>query len=261
MEKITLRNLLFILARHQGDKIFEQTLHNITQNDQLVAVLAHYVEFNAPFVAGGASLAGSIAARRELFADINGRDKSVEVASKIFAAVIDEFGDRTLPATPSHRALALNFLEETAEILGYGPGRLEELARPTRATQRAAKQVLKGYGVNQVKDEEQSLCQAIGFHMGSEMLAKKEFALLDAFLRNRYPDLVSHLEKRRAYFWIQRHTHVEAEHFDSALLAANLALEYYTGEEKKTRAKERILEGFDGFAGVQETFMQSLQGN
>jgi len=243
--EINAKDLVLILARHQGDQIFRQTLDKIERADQLLVVVGRYVEFNAPFVAGVASLAGSIAARRELFADEYGRERSVEVARHILDAAIDEFGDRTLPTKPSHRALAQTFLEETAEILGYGLDRLKELARPTDATQRASQKGLKGYGVNQIMDE-RCLFHAIGFHMGGEMLTEKEFRLLDAFLRQRYADLVSKLERRNAYFWIQRHTHVEAEHFDSALHAANLALGYYVGEGKN-RIRERILEGFDEY--------------
>lgn len=256
MKKIMLQDLLFILARHQGDKLLQQKLNAIEDSEQLLIMLARYVEFNAPFAAGVASLSGALAAQQKLFVDTQGRDQSITVASYVFRAAIDEFGDRTLPSQPTHRSLARLFLEETADILGYSH-MLADLAKPTSHMQAASKKVFQGYGVNREQDE-YDLFRAIGFHLGSEILAQREFTLLDAFLRQRYPDLVSELEKRRAYVWVARHPHVETEHANDALLAANYAVEYYNRQEEKRRVKEKILKGFDSNACVQETFMEGI---
>jgi hypothetical protein len=103
--------------------------------------------------------------------------------------------------------------------------------------------------------------------MGSEVLADAEFNILDGFLRAKYSDLVEHLKRARVtinavevsgYHWIQIHTTVEADHFDAAMVGANLALRYYCGAESPAQIKQWMLDGFRLFATTQSDFMNGL---
>jgi len=104
--------------------------------------------------------------------------------------------------------------------------------------------------------------------MGSEVLADEEFNILDKFLRTQHAELVDHLERTKVTInefrsrlttGFQIHTTVEADHFDAALLGANLALRYYYGRpETRSGFKECILSGFAEFAATQADFMNGL---
>ena len=107
----------------------------------------------------------------------------------------------------------------------------------------------------------------MGFHVGSEILADREFVVIDETLRRDQPDLVAALEamkveiggdKHNAYYWIRIHTGVEAEHFDAALKGVNRALDYYAGALPRAQAKAFMLGGFERFAHVQAGFMAAL---
>jgi hypothetical protein len=107
----------------------------------------------------------------------------------------------------------------------------------------------------------------MGFHVGSEVLADGEFNIIDQTLRTHRPELVRALEamtvellgqKHNAYYWIQVHTSVEADHFAMALQGVNKALRFYQGEQEIPRVKAWMMEGFARFVELQATFMASL---
>ena len=107
----------------------------------------------------------------------------------------------------------------------------------------------------------------MGFHVGSEILADREFLIIDQVLKEKRPDLVAHLsatkveilgQKHDAYYWIHIHTGVEAEHFDAALRGVNSALRFYAGGHDPAEVKGWILAGFAAFAEVQGGFMDAL---
>jgi hypothetical protein len=123
-----------------------------------------------------------------------------------------------------------------------------------------------GYGLGEKLSEER-LFGAMGFHVGSEILADQEFVIIDRTLRRDRADLVRALEgmkvellgqKHNAYYWIRIHTGVEAEHFDAALKGVNNALRFYAGPSEADEVKGWILAGFREFADVQGAFMAAL---
>src|SRR5882672_10771786 len=268
-EMIDRSDLEYVLASHSGNSIFQQLLTRITTGEELLITLSGYIYFNSIFGSGVANLAGEIGARQNLFRDPDepialAADRSVEVAARFFFAAIDEFGGASHRST--HRTLAQATLKGSASFLGYGTATLNQLAEPNARTLTAIDRVRDGYAINQQVDE-QKLFRAIGFHMGSEVLADEEFNILDSFLRAEYADLVEHLKRVRvpindvkvsAYHWIQIHTTVEADHFEAAMLGANLALRYYAGAESPAQIKEWILDGFSVFAATQTDFMNGL---
>lgn len=270
-DTITQKDLTPILEPHLGNKVFTEVLNGIATNDELLRMLAHYIQFNSPFGGGVTNLAGEIAVRQDLFRDSNEplgitADRSVEVASKIFFAAIDEFDDRATPHMDTHRTLAQATLKGAGQFFGYDASALNSVVCINEVTFAVIGKVREGYAVGQSVSE-QNLFHAIGFHMGSEILADEEFRLLDGFLRKKYPELVDYLEKTKikingvqhaAYYWIRIHTTVEADHFAAATTGADIALQYYAGQESRDRIKKWILEGFAEFTAVQTEFMNGL---
>jgi hypothetical protein len=218
-----------------------------------------------------ASLAGQIGVRSDLFRDPTDpvealADRSAEVASLIFFAAIDEFGERSLSTRSTHRALAKALLRGVAAFIGCNEPALSEYLRPDRSTVAAIDAVAAGYGLNRPLDEG-DLARAIGFHLGSETLADEEFGVLDTFLKSRHGDLVEYLSSRTVstngtacpgYDWIRIHTTAEAEHTNAGAAAARLALQYYAGRLKKEKVAHLMEEGFAGFCAVQAQFMEGF---
>jgi len=272
METIEREDLTLILNQYSGNKFLTKALNGLTNNEELLRVLARYVQFNSPFGGGVANLAGEIAVRQDLFRDQKEllgiiADRSVEVASKIFSAAIDEFGDQATPHMDTHRTLAQATLKGAGKFFGYSPAALNNIIWINQATFEAIGKVRNGYLISQSPDE-YGIFHAMGFHMGSEILADEEFRMLDSFLREKYPELVYYLQKnevrigavqRATYYWVSRHTTVEAEHFAAAIVGSNVALQYYAGQESLGQIKEWILEGFAEFASVQGEFMEGLR--
>ncbi len=257
-----------ILSSHHGNYLFSQALQH---SEIIVQVLSRYVQFNAPFGSGVAGLAGQLGTRRDLFQDPSEQilafgDKSIEVASHIFSAAVDEFGDRAFSHPVTHRALAKAMLKGIGQYFRNSNEEIND--NVNRLNKNFYKEVLRGYGFNGTITEER-LFRAIGFHIGSELLADGEFKELDKVLRKSYASLVTYLEKTKicvggdklpAYLWIKIHTSVEEDHFANAVKGANLALLYYAGSQENKVVKRQILNGIELFAALQEKFMNSLQG-
>jgi hypothetical protein len=264
-----------VLADHSGSSTFEHALGRIKNGQDLLSTLSCYIYFNSIFGSGVANLAGEIGAQQSLFRDPDepmeiAADRSVEVAARIFFAAVDEFGvgGGTATGRSTHRTLAQATLKATGSFLGYDVGTMNQIAKPNARTWMAIDQVRDGYAINQAVDEHK-IFRSIGFHMGSEVLADEEFNILDSFLRAEHPDLVDHLKRKKvtindvevsAYHWIQIHTTVEADHFDAAMLGANLALRYCPPQDGLA-FKESILSGFSEFARTQADFMNGLMNS
>lgn len=269
--RIELADLKPALAARDGVGLLGRALRRVSDGDQLLRVLGRYIQFNSVFGSGVANLSGEVGARQDLFRDPSeatevAADRSADVAAEIFSAAIDEFGGCSATRRSTHRALAQATLKAAAEYFGHQWGALDDAVRVNEATRAAVEKVRDGYGINQSLDE-RKLMRAIGFHIGSELLADEEFRLLDGYLRAEYPELVTYLERTRvgvngdscpAYLWISVHTTVEAEHFADALAGANNALRFYAGAHDPREVKGWVLEGFAEFAAVQAEFMEGL---
>ncbi len=261
-----------MLALHSGNVTFEQTLSRISNGAQLLKLLSSYIYFNSIFACGVVNLAGEIGSRQHLFRDPDealaiAADRSIEVGARIFFAAIDEFGcGGTSVGRSTHRTLAQGTLKATGNFLGYDAVVLNQITAPTESTLLALSRVRDGYAMNQQVNDEK-IFRAIGFHIGSEILADQEFNILDRFLSDKHLDLVEYLKQGSVringaevspYRWIQIHTVVEADHFNAALLGANLALRYYAGPVNLADVKAWILSGFSNFASMQAAFMEGI---
>jgi hypothetical protein len=260
-----------VLDAHRGNEVLRAAFAAASEPRRLLSVLGRYVQFNSAFGPGVANLAGEIAARQGLFRDPEEpvrilADRAAEVGADFFYAAIDEFDDRGTHWRDTHRTLAQATVKGAGAHFGLAPEQLNDVIRVNPATHRAMARVSEGYGVGE-RLSERRLFEAMGFHVGSEVLADREFNIIDEHLRARHPALVADLKARRvsllgaqhdAYYWIFIHTGVEAEHFDAALKGVNSALRYYAGESGSERVRGFILDGFARFAEVQAEFMAGL---
>lgn len=260
------------LSEQRGNASFERALEEARTPERLVRLLANYIYFNATFGAGVANLAGEIGQRKGLFRSPEEpvwflADRSMEVAADIFSAAIDEFDDRSTAQRDTHRALASATLKGTAQFLGYDASQLSAAGAILGTTLVAVEGVRGGYAVGRAVDEV-GLFRGLGFHLGSELLADGEFRLLDTFLRAHWPELQAYLagseiaidgQPHNAYWWVQIHTRVEADHFEHAVRAVNRALALYAGDRSPEAVYAGVLEGVGGFAQVQAAFMTGLR--
>lgn len=268
---ITRADLDGLLRAHQGDAALRAALSAAHDPDRLLRVLGRYVQFNSAFGPGVANLAGEIGACQGLFQDPAEpvhvvADRAAHVASDFFYAAVDEFDDRATTWRDTHRTLAQATLKGIGNHLGHDAARLNHLLEVDEPTRAAMAKVFAGYGLGAAL-RERELFHAMGFHTGSEILADREFTLIDAHLRAHHPALVAALEpmtveilgeRHNAYYWIRIHTGVEIEHFDAALKGANNALRFYAGATADTVLKEWVLQGFAQFGQVQLQFMTDL---
>jgi hypothetical protein len=269
--KITKSDIDPIIEACKGDDYFITALAAARDEKELLTLLCRYVQFNSVFGAGVANLAGEISARQDLFRDKNEKlrflaDRSIEIGGDIFSAAVDEFADRSFAQRHSHRSLAQATIKGIGYYYRYDDEQMNDFITINAEVERAIERTRDGYKLNRIVAE-QDLFNAIGFHMGSEVLADREFNYLDKFFQNNYPDLVEYLRSRKvmignveqdAYHWIFIHTSAEADHFDFAVKAANSALYFYVGENPIALVKAWIIDGFRQFADLQEDFMRSF---
>ena len=207
--KFSFEDLEPVLEHHRGNAMFAEALQEAGSPEDLVLLLGRYIQFNSVFGGAVANFAGAVAVRHDLFRDPQDpvaalADRSAEIASTIFYAAIDEFGDPTKVHRVTHRTMAQATLRAAAQCLGYSSAALNGMLQPDAAVQESVAGVLRGYGVGRVMDGRQIL-RAIGFHIGSELLADQEFCILDQFLRTRYaagPERFNVPEQFRAIGWV-----------------------------------------------------------
>ncbi|HLD71853.1 MAG TPA: hypothetical protein VI873_04565 [Candidatus Peribacteraceae bacterium] len=251
--------------RQESNRCLSIVLGQVQTKEDLLRVLGQYAAFNGPFGAGVAQLASQVAVHQDLFKDPQESvsvlaDRSGEIAKHIFAAAVDEFGGADA-RYPSHRTLAQYAVKGAGKFLGYEKTSLNAKLAPNETTLQAVEKVKTGYGFGASLDQWE-LLKSIGFHLGSEYLAGDEFRIIDAFLRERFPDLVASMETVSPEIaaiatstWIKVHTTVEDEHAAHAVTAANLALEY---QEDPEYAKALITRGMQNFAKIQREFLAHM---
>lgn len=248
-----------------------------------IRFLGRYANWNGYFGSGVASLAGKIGRSRGLFLDpvepvAAFADRSVFVASFFFDAARDEFDDRDTVHRDTHRCLAQAMLMGTARheatavpALGE-PAMLNKLlALPLWLSQLCHK-VARGYGVG-TADDLAGVFHAIGYHLGSELLADREFSIIDQALRAEAPALVEALRTQRVniagqdhigYHWLAIHSGhggaVEADHFEWAAQGVRLAYRFvHAGTHDAMRLQ--LHAGFRAFAADHHEFFTHVNAD
>jgi hypothetical protein len=243
---------------------------------RLATFFARYTSWNGFFGPGVASLAGKIGRARRLFIDPNeplaaAADRSMLVASFFFDAARDEFDDHGTAERDPHRSLAQAFLKGLFQFAlpNASVVQLSAMAADPVWLTALNNEVAGGYGAYR-PDDLPSLFRAMGYHLGSELLADQEFSIIDATLRAQMADLVAHLTRAKvqigpqshnAYRWISVHSAqgcaAEAEHFEWASKGVNVAFEYVPPELHRDLQRQ-VERGFVAFAHDQREFFHHV---
>jgi hypothetical protein len=238
--------------------------------------MQRYVHFNGYAGSLVARLASSIGLSRDLFnnADCNTideADRGMEIAAKVIAATIDEHADQGAKYVP-HRTLAQATLKAVGNYAKLSEAERNELAVAPGWMVKVLEDLFKGY--QGVPGDAPALIRAMGFHAASEILADREYALIDKVVRydNRGKGFDAYLRSNdgkvkvndrqfSAWYWIVIHgkhqgSGVEAEHFEFALEAIDLAAKYRPESAQKIR--EYALQGFTDFANIQQRLFAGI---
>jgi hypothetical protein len=249
-----------------------------------VRFLGRYTSWNGFFGSGVATLAGKIGRCRRAFLDpvqpVHAlADRSVYVASFFFDAARDEFDDRDTVHRDTHRCLAQSTLKgfidfellKGAESLD-SPEKINQLLQEPEWLDALNLRVAKGYG-SQSADDLPSIFHAIGYHLGSELLADREFSIIDETLRTSAAELTAYLQSTKveiagqshmAFQWVGIHSGhgggAEADHFDWATQGVKLALRFVPAEQH-VALKANLHEGFRAFAKDHREFFERTNLN
>jgi len=244
-----------------------------------IRFFGNYTSWNGFFGSGVAALAGKIGRSRRLFLDPNEpviaiADRSVYVASFFFDAARDEFDDRETVWRDSHRCLAQATLRglldyQAKQGTSLQPQAVNALLDESIALQTLNNRVALGYGVG-TPDDLSSIFACIGYHLGSELLADREFSLIDSMLRAAAPELVAYLQaakvriagqEHQAYQWVSIHSGhgggAEADHFQWATQGARLALRFVAPALHAPLRRE-LHRGFQCFASDHREFFTAI---
>lgn len=198
-----------------------------------------------------ARLASTIGLSRGIFVDrayaTDVCDRDMQVAAKVFAATIDEYGDVRQSNHP-HRTLAQVTVEAAAQYAGLDSALREKLGEMPTGYQPVVDAFIADYQ-GEVGNA-RALIRSLGYHLASELRADREYALIDEVFRHREKGRLFHdwlRDNRRipfngenlpTWYWIASHGYyggegVEWAHFDAAVEAVRQARKYspVTNEE------------------------------
>lgn len=239
--------------------------HAMRSHHGLLRFVGRYTSWNGFFGSGVATLAGKIGRSRGAFLDpaqpvLALADRSVFVGSFFFDAARDEFDDSSTEHRDTHRCLAQSFVAGLARFARLqDPQALNALLADPLWLSTLQQRVAMGYGAGS-PDSAGSIFRAMGYHLGSEVLADQEFSLIDKALRHSDPELVGFLEQERfeiagvahsCYHWLGIHSGhgggVEHDHFEWAVQGVEKAFAYSPSSDHPA-LREQILRGFGDFA-------------
>ncbi len=238
-------------------------LARITDGEQLTRFFVRYAAWNGRFANGVAALVSLIGDQRNMFQEAGYpravADRSNYIASYIFDAARDEYNDHINPIRDTHRCMAQASLISMSAFYGLGDHVLDEIE--PAALRQLNEAVLVGYTGHAAASDDVAtrIFAGLGYHLGSELLADREFSIIDEYLRKHRNDLVQHLMRstvelaggqHRCYAWVGVHSGhgggVEAEHFEYAVSGAHAALKYLVGTPSD-HAVSALATGFRAF--------------
>lgn len=245
-------------------------LASLADGEQVLRFFRHYASWNGSFANGVAALTSLVGSQRELFVERGFpravADRSNFVASFFFDAARDEYDDHINPMRDSHRCMAQASLICMKDYYGLPDALLDE--DEPEVLRRLNAGVLAGY-TGQAFAASGAVARtfaAMGYHLGSELLADREFSLIDEHMRTKRIELVQHLMRstvqlagatHRCYAWVGVHSGhgggVEADHFEHAAQGARHALAFLAAGEPDVAASA-LAEGFRAFDRDHATF-------
>jgi hypothetical protein len=242
----------------------------------LYLFMQRYVHFNGYAGSLVARLASSIGLSRDLFNDpdcsvVDEADRGMEIAAKVIAATIDEHADKGAQYVP-HRTLAQATLKAIGKYARLSETERNQFAIVPDWMKEILEETVGGY--QGVPGDAFALIRAMGFHAASEVLADREYSLIDKVVRydNRGKGFDAYLRTNdgkvtigdrqfSAWYWVVIHgkhqgSGVEAEHFECALEAIDLAAKYRP--ESAEVVRQYALQGFADFVLVQQRLFAEI---
>lgn len=264
------RALIEFVDFEASDKLVAQYLESLHTPLDLMRFSQTYTIFNGCFAGGVASLAGRVHIQDKIFQNTAIPLKACSdfgsvIASHIFFAAIDEYIDRDTQLSITHRQLAQDFLIGMLKYFNLEPSRFAEMSPIDADLDGLLSAVKASYLMSQSNATDQELFSAMGFHIAAELLADREFNIIDKYLHQNQNELTQYLKTYKsgqtslpAYQWIGLHTFVEEEHLDHAYLAAELALSHYVGELSSDVLFHSITLGLNKFISIQRALYNNI---
>lgn len=233
-----------------------------------------YSHFNGYASAMISRLASTIGLSRYTFSNsellvTEEADRGMDIAAQIMSAAADEGANNT----PVHRALAQLTVKTVGDYAELDDQDRNQIAQIPSWLKEIISQVISNYQ-GQIDDEE-SLVKAMGFHLASEMLGDREYALLDMVIRHEqkgvgFDQYLKQVAKPASinghrytpWSWVLIHSRhdgsgAEAEHSEFAVSALNMAMRYGSASTKDI--KRWAEEGFKAFVELQQRLFQEVQ--
>ena len=260
---------------------FEQIETTVTSTLRLVVkdpaalylFFQRYSHFNGYASAMISRLASTIGLSRYTFSNPEmivkeESDRGMDIAAQVMSAAADEGAN----GTPVHRALAQLTVRTVGDYADLNDTERNEFANIPDWLKQIIRDVISIYEGK--IDDEASMVKAMGFHMASEMLGDREYALIDMVVRHenkgigfdRYlkqkakPALIND-HRYTPWSWVVIHskhdgTGVEAEHSEFAVSALNMAVRYGSASEKQIKVWAE--EGFRAFVELQQRLFREI---
>jgi hypothetical protein len=232
-----------------------------------------YSHFNGYASAMISRLASTIGLSRYVFSNSEllvkeEADRGMDIAAQVMSAAADEGANNT----PVHRALAQLTVKTVGNYAELSEEERNQFARVPNWLEEVIRNVIFNY--EGIINNEASMVRAMGFHMASEMLGDREYALLDMiiryenagigfdrFLKQKATPVQINNHRYTPWSWIVIHSRhdgsgVEAEHSEFAISALNMATRYGSASEQQmmTWAKE----GFSAFVELQQRLFREI---
>ena len=196
--------------------------------DNFLDWLLRYDAFNRGFPGAAAELAGRIAGMIDYFGDI----EAEMIASRIIAAITDEFLDRSTGEIALHSKLRRELtLFSMKELTGRSRREALDVVKahdPLRREILVATRM--GYGLEN-PDKFRGTFYGLGFFTASETSGSNEFIMLNRYMDAEWPGLKSAMQAatddqgRALYAWISDHEDLEADHAKFAFKSIELAFQ------------------------------------
>lgn len=252
------------IERAPNHDLLQRGLEGLRTDDELVCFLHRFLHFNDALAARVPFLAGTIHLHPELFMEPVEdeefcRRRNAQVSAYIAEAANDEY--RMSPgASLVHQQLSQRFFRGVLAHYRLRGSDFDRTHPLPPATARLLHEARSCFFEDATLD---TVCAAIGFHVGLEFYADQEFNLVDAYLRDHHPDLVASLtaqsgEEPAPYLWLSLHTVVEMGHYRAGLAAVEDAIRFCAPREASPRMEQRIVEGLSAFAELQQRFYRSV---
>jgi hypothetical protein len=256
------------------DRVMEAACREAVLSPKALYVFMHrFVHYGRSYSFLVPKLAGAIGASkllRDQSCPVSAHaERSMDVAANVLSAAIEEFRD---PRTKvSHRTLSYGLLDTLAEYAKLSDADVNHIAASGDWLAGVLESVSQGYDTT--SDNLSRMVQAIGFHVGAEIVGEHECSIINSVVFSERRDtafgrFIKQSKLRfqdgvvSPWYWIVIHgtfdtKGVEAVHADDALLALNQVVQYSSASE--AQIIEWADQGFARFNQTQKTFFQSVQ--